>query len=105
MKNTYKMTILYDNGKTFVANGVYKHSFMKNGKGKQEFWYSFYNKTSKAHVDVKIPARDIAALTVKKPNEIVVTKIKPCARITGKAEKKENNNKPAKKATPVVATV
>lgn len=92
MKNTYKLIILYDNGKEYKVNGVYSHEFKtllaNNGNNIKKLVYRTYTKATKAYVVTEIPARDIAAITIKNQNSINIEKFKPCARISGKAEKK-----------------
>lgn len=97
-RHCYKLTILYDNGKKFVVNGVYNHSFKYKGDSNQRelLIYSRYDKQSKADINVKVPAVDIAAITVKKPNSVYTERFKPCAVISGGAEKRVNNNQQLK---------
>ncbi len=90
MKSTYKLTILYDNGKSYVVKEVQSHNFVPTHDGvKREFTYSEYDHKTKIHATYRIPAKDIAAITVRKQDEIIVTRVKPCAVISGGAAKRD----------------
>ena len=89
--NKYKLVILYDNGTEYHVNGVVEHTFYTSHSTLDgpTLHYKHFVKKSKAVISVIVPSKDIAALTIKKRDEIVVKKLKPCAVIKGEAYKRK----------------
>ena len=93
---SYRLIILYDNGKSFKVTCVKRHRL---DTGTNTLYYKRWDVNLKGVVEYTIPSVDIAALTIEKPDEVIVKKLKPCALISGKAVKHENNHKQLQKVT------
>lgn len=79
---------LYDNGKTYKFSNIRQWGETFNYKQEDCIFYE-YETEEGFDVRVRVPMRDVAAIRVKFHGNIILKRLKPCAKIVAEISKRQ----------------